>query len=93
VYFNIFNARVSLGIFKNIFSCFRVILFVIFQHMNGLTVCLNDAVTRVKITKLPKPVLEKLDRLAREEGCSRSSLIRNLLIQKLEEQDDGGVTG
>jgi metal-responsive CopG/Arc/MetJ family transcriptional regulator len=61
--------------------------------MNGLTVCLNDAVTRVKITKLPKSVLEKLDRLAREEGCSRSSLIRNLLIQKLEEQDDGGVTG
>jgi hypothetical protein len=92
VYFNIFNARVSLVIFKDVFICFVVRLFVIFQHMNGLTVCLNDAVTRVKITNFPKPVLEKLDRLAREDGRSRSSMIRYLLIQKLEEQDDGRAT-
>jgi metal-responsive CopG/Arc/MetJ family transcriptional regulator len=61
--------------------------------MKGLTVCLNDAVTRVKITKFPKPLLEKLDRLAREDGRSRSSLIRYLLVKKLEEQDDGRATG
>jgi metal-responsive CopG/Arc/MetJ family transcriptional regulator len=61
--------------------------------MNGLTVCLNDAVTRVRITNFSKPVLEKLDRLAREDGRSRSSMIRYLLIKKLEEQDDGRATG